>query len=51
MNIEELQKKIDECEAELEECEYGGYEYDSLDADLQELYGILYQAKQRLKDK
>lgn len=47
MNIEELQKKIDELEDDLADCEYGGYEYDSIDADLQELYGILYQAKQR----
>ena len=40
-NVEEIQKEIEELEIEQEECDYGGYEYDCIDADLQYLYGLL----------
>lgn len=39
--VEEIQKEIKELELEQAECDYGCYEYDCIDADLQYLYGLL----------
>jgi superfamily I DNA and/or RNA helicase len=46
-NIEQIKAKIQELEAEQEENEYGSFAYDSVDAELQFLYGKLDKIKKQ----
>ena len=43
--VEEIKKDIDELEIERAEAYYGGFEYDTFDAELQYLYTLLDKAK------
>jgi len=44
--VEEIRKEIEELEIEQAEAYYGGFEYDTFDAEIQYLYGLLDKAKQ-----
>jgi hypothetical protein len=39
--VEEIQREIVGLELEQAECEYGSFEYDCIDSELQYLYGLL----------
>jgi len=41
----ELEKEIAELEIEQAECDYGSFQYDTIDAELQYLYGLLDKLK------
>ena len=43
--VEEIQREIVGLELEQAECEYGSFEYDSIDSELQYLCGLLYRAE------
>ena len=43
--VEEIRKEIDELEIEQAECDYGSFQYDTIDAELQYLYTLLDELK------
>ena len=44
--VKELQSKVDELEQELEDLEFGSYSYDTVSAELEYHYSLLFKAKE-----
>ena len=46
LQVKELQSKVDELEQELEDLEFGSYSYDTVSAELEYHYSLLFKAKE-----